>query len=58
MRNKSFNSQRELFIILNYIRMNFINHKFLFLKNKNNDKKKSKKLDFSNFLKSTLIIFF
>jgi hypothetical protein len=38
--------------------MNFINHKFLFLKNKNNDKKKSKKLDFSNFLKSTLTIFF
>lgn len=58
MRNKSFNSRRELFIILNYIRMNFINHKFLFLKNKNNDKKKSKKLDFSNFLKSTLSIFF
>lgn len=56
MRNKSFNGQKEFLIILNYIRINFINHKFLFLQNDN--KKKSKNLSSSSFLKSLLNIFF
>lgn len=56
MRNKSFNGRKEFLIILNYIRINFINHKFLFLQN--NNKKKSKNLSSSSFLKSLLNIFF
>ena len=56
MRNKSFNGQKELFIILNYIKLNFINYKFLFLQN--NDNKKSKNIDSSTFLKSLLSILF
>ena len=57
MRNKPFNAQRELFIILNYIKINFINHKFLFLQN-TNGKEKSKAPNFSSFLKSLLNVFF
>ena len=57
MRNKSFKGRKEFLIILNYIRMNFINHKFLFLQN-NNNKKKSKNLSSSSFLKSLLSMFF
>ena len=56
MRNKSFNTRKEFFIILNYIRINFINHKFLFLQN--NNKKESKNLNSSSFLKSLLNIIF
>jgi hypothetical protein len=56
MRNKPFNTRKEFFIILNYIRINFINHKFLFLQN--NNKKESKNLSSSAFLKSLLNIFF
>ena len=56
MRNKSFNGRKEFLIILNYVRTNFINHKFLFLQN--NNKKNSKNLNSSSFLKSLLNIFF
>jgi len=58
MRNKSFNARREVFIILNYLKINFINHKFLFLQNNNNKNKKNKTTDSSTFLKSLLNIFF
>ena len=56
MRNKSFNSRKELYIILNYIKINFINHKFLFLQN--NDDKKSKKTTYVDLIKSILNILF
>ncbi len=56
MRNNSFNARKEIFIILNYIKINFINHKFLFLKN--NDYSKKKNSNFSTFLKNVLNIFF
>jgi len=56
MRNKSFNARKEIFIILNYIKINFINHKFLFLQNTSDNKKKNS--NSSTFLKSFLNIFF
>ena len=56
MRNKSFNSRKELYIILNYIKINFINHRFLFLQN--NDDKKSKKTTYVDLIKSILNILF
>lgn len=53
MSNKFFNSKNEFFFILMFLKNNFFNNNFLFIKNKN-----SKSFNFADFYKSTFNIFF